>query len=114
MNVRALLLTVACSETFIVVGIALGCLNPDNIRLRPTRGQVEVKVTGFEASQACRGTQCLIHRLATSAYTAPEVRESTYTTCADVWSFGGIVYRLLSGLAPSHSPRGKVHCLQIS
>ena len=96
-----------------VAGIALGCLNPDNIRLRLTHGQVEVKVTGFEASQVCRGAQCLIHRLTTSAYTAPEVSDCTYTKSADVWSFGGIVYRLLSGLSPSDPPRGKVHCLQI-
>lgn len=89
-------------------GIAHCGLNIDNVVLKPISGQLAVQVTGFEDSQQCDGVQQLSRRLTRSEYTAPEACGGTYSTTADLWSFGSVVQWLLTGNVSSRLQDGKL------
>lgn len=101
----------ACSKEMFTAGVVHCSLNPDNVVLIASQGQLCVKITGFEASQTCRGTDLLSrHCTPPTPYTAPEVQNGRYNAAIDLWSIGGIVYWLLSGHAPCRLADGELHC----
>lgn len=102
-----------CSkERLTAAGVVHWSVNPDTIALVVHDGQMCAKLTGFESSQTWESMECLSRFTPGTSYSAPEVCNGCYTSAADLWSLGGVVYWLLSGCAPSGV--GKLHCRQIS
>ena len=74
-------------------------IKPDNVLLAgPTK---EIKVTDFGLSKILSGSVVMKTLVGSANYVAPEIlNDSPYGPNCDMWSFGCVVYVLLSGLVP--------------
>jgi serine/threonine protein kinase len=86
-------------------------LKPENILYEDdTDNQIKIADFGFAQfiPGGQEGGQQLTRQLGTLSYTSPEILlNSGYTTKADMWSLGVILYILLSGIPPFGKRRGE-------
>ena len=68
-----------------------------------------VKLGGFEGSQICPAGGTLFRAILATPYTAPEVQQRVYTSAADLYSLGSVLYCLMTGHPPSPACAGKAH-----
>ena len=88
-------------------GILYGDLKPENILLDEA-GFVRLADFGFAREQMHRSDQSCTSFCGSADYNAPEVVRGTgYGLAADLWSFGCVVYELLTGHPPFYSPRDR-------
>ncbi|KAE8910762.1 hypothetical protein PF010_g13017 [Phytophthora fragariae] len=88
-------------------GILYRDLKPENILLDET-GFLRLADFGFAREQMQRSEQSCTSFCGSADYIAPEVvRGQGYGLAADLWSFGCVVYELLTGYPPFYSPRDR-------
>ncbi|OWZ22044.1 AGC protein kinase [Phytophthora megakarya] len=88
-------------------GILYRDLKPENILLDEA-GFVRLADFGFAREQMNRSDQSCTSFCGSADYIAPEVvRGDGYGLAADLWSFGCVVYELLTGYPPFYSPRDR-------
>ncbi|KAL3673390.1 hypothetical protein V7S43_001103 [Phytophthora oleae] len=89
-------------------GILYRDLKPENILLDEA-GFLRLADFGFAREQMHRSEQSCKSFCGSADYIAPEVvRGDGYGLAADLWSFGCVVYELLTGYPPFYSPRDRV------
>ena len=72
-------------------------IKPDNIMITENN---TVRLIDFGLSKANKNGQSLHTVAGTPYYMAPEVLEGSYTSKADIWSLGVLLYTLVSGYLP--------------
>lgn len=88
-------------------GIMYRDLKPENILLDKD-GFVRLADFGFAREHMTRDEQICKSFCGSADYIAPEVARGTgYGLAADLWSFGCVVYELLTGYPPFYSPRDR-------
>ncbi|GMF22281.1 unnamed protein product [Phytophthora lilii] len=88
-------------------GILYRDLKPENILLDEA-GFLRLADFGFAREQMHRSEQSCTSFCGSADYIAPEVvRGGGYGLAADLWSFGCVVYELLTGYPPFYSPRDR-------
>ncbi|KAL4095837.1 hypothetical protein PRIC1_009204 [Phytophthora ramorum] len=88
-------------------GILYRDLKPENILLDEA-GFLRLADFGFAREQMRRSEQSCTSFCGSADYIAPEVvRGAGYGLAADLWSFGCVVYELLTGYPPFYSPRDR-------
>ncbi|KAG3090273.1 hypothetical protein PI124_g17600 [Phytophthora idaei] len=88
-------------------GILYRDLKPENILLDEA-GFLRLADFGFAREQMNRSEQSCKSFCGSADYIAPEVvRGDGYGLAADLWSFGCVVYELLTGYPPFYSPRDR-------
>lgn len=88
-------------------GILYRDLKPENILLDEA-GFLRLADFGFAREQMQRSEQSCTSFCGSADYIAPEVvRGQGYGLAADLWSFGCVVYELLTGYPPFYSPRDR-------
>ncbi|GMF35498.1 unnamed protein product [Phytophthora fragariaefolia] len=88
-------------------GILYRDLKPENILLDEA-GYLRLADFGFAREQMRRSEQSCTSFCGSADYIAPEViRGQGYGLAADLWSFGCVVYELLTGYPPFYSPRDR-------
>ncbi|CAI5944680.1 unnamed protein product [Closterium sp. NIES-65] len=75
-------------------------LKPENVLLVSTRSDTRVKVIDFGMAYRFQDGERCTQRAGTPNYISPEVIAKNYSTEADVWSLGVILYVMLCGLPP--------------
>ncbi|RLN87658.1 hypothetical protein BBJ28_00001136 [Nothophytophthora sp. Chile5] len=88
-------------------GILYRDLKPENILLDEA-GFLRLADFGFARDQMHQSEQSCTSFCGSADYIAPEVvRGAGYGLAADLWSFGCVVYELLTGYPPFYSPRDR-------
>ncbi|CAI5712710.1 unnamed protein product [Hyaloperonospora brassicae] len=88
-------------------GVLYRDLKPENILLDEA-GFVRLADFGFAREHVHRSDQHCTSFCGSADYVAPEViRGDGYGLAADLWSFGCVVYEMLTGYPPFYSPRDR-------
>ncbi|KAF1322346.1 Agc protein kinase, partial [Globisporangium splendens] len=88
-------------------GIVYRDLKPENILLDKD-GFIRLADFGFAREEMKRSEQSCMTFCGSADYIAPEVvRGSGYGMAADLWSFGCVVYELLTGFPPFYCPQDR-------
>lgn len=86
-------------------GVVYRDLKPENLLL-DRDGFIRLADFGFARAHMSRSEQSCTTFCGSADYIAPEVvRGSGYGMAADLWSFGCVVYELLTGFPPFYSPQ---------
>lgn len=101
-------------------GVVYRDLKPENILL-DRDGFLRLADFGFAREEMKKTEQSCKTFCGSADYIAPEVvRGSGYGMAADLWSFGCVVYELLTGFPPFYSPKDrsllfrKIECAELS
>lgn len=82
-------------------GVAHRDLKPENIIVSDDSGNPEIKITDFGLSKIVGPKETSKEPFGTLSYAAPEILQGLpYAKAVDVWSFGIILFLLLSGCLP--------------
>ena len=73
-----------------------------------TKKQFEVKISDFGFSRVLNNTVSELSVVGTPLYSSPQLlSESWYDESVDTWALGCILYELVNGVTPFHSPNRK-------
>ena len=82
-------------------------ISGDSIWLTDSTNNADAMLAGFEFSQSCVPRQRLSACLGQVHYMAPEVVKKSYSFAADSYSFGVVLYCLLTGHLPFEGYNGE-------
>jgi len=93
---------IACALKYLQkYGIFHRDLQPDNIMMFNTEGEIHIKINNFSLSKIICPEERIIERYGTILFTAPEILSSIpYNYCVDIWSLGVVIYYMMSGSYP--------------